>query len=135
MVGVVYDSIVSKIEDDISQNVQEFIEEGEVHIVGDGSSSPEDQATLIPEHLAELEGLTDDITSSLGFKVVDTVHDFKGDNPAAQFEAGVSCGGNYPYMVGASHRNRFSDFSHVTNCQDNCPCRAFWKGVWAPQVL
>ena len=70
--------------------------EGEVHIVGHGSSSLEDQATLIPECLAELEDLTDDVTSSSGIKGVDTVRFFKGDKPAAQFEAGVSCGGNDP---------------------------------------
>ena len=73
MVGVVYDSIVIKTEDEIRQNAQEFIEEGEVHIVAHGSSSLEDQATSIPECLAELEGLTDDVTSSSGIKVVDTV--------------------------------------------------------------
>lgn len=86
MVGVVYDSIVFKTEDEIGQNVQEFIE---VYIVAHGSSSLEDQATLIPERLEELEGLTDDVTSSSGIKVVDIVRFFKGDKPAAQFEAGV----------------------------------------------
>ena len=70
MVGVVYDSIVFKTENEIGQNVQEFVEEGEVHIVGHGSSSLEDQATLIPECLAELEDLTDDVTSSSGSKVL-----------------------------------------------------------------
>lgn len=116
MVGLVYDSIVFKTENEIGQNVQEFIEEDEVHIVRHGSSSLEDQATLISERLAELEGLTDDITSSSGIKVVDTVHFFKGDKPAAQFEAGESCGGNYPCVGCACYRNCFSDFSHVTNC-------------------
>ena len=67
-------------------NVQEFVEE--VHIVGDGSSFLDDQATLIPERLAELEGLTDDVTSNSGIKVGDTVF-FQEDKPAAQFEAGV----------------------------------------------
>ncbi len=44
--------------------MQEVIEE--VHIVVHGSSSLEDQATLIPERLVELGGLTDDVTSSSG---------------------------------------------------------------------
>ena len=78
MVGVVYDSIVFKTEDEVGQNVQEFIEEGEVHIVAHGSSSLEDQATLIPERLAELECLTNDVTSSSGIKVIDTVRFFQG---------------------------------------------------------
>ena len=43
---------------------------------------------LIPERLAELEGLTHEITSKSGIKIVDTVRFFKGDRPAAEFEAG-----------------------------------------------
>ena len=101
MVGVVYDSIVFKTESEVGQNVQELIE-GEIHIVAHGSSSLQDQATLIPERLAELEGLTDDVTSSSGIKVVDTV----------RWELSMcwcSC-----------HCNRFSDFSH----EENCPQRS-----------
>ena len=54
--------------------MQEFVEE--VHIVGDGSFFLDNQATLIPERLAELEGLTDDVTSNSGIKVGDTVRFF-----------------------------------------------------------
>ena len=79
--------------------MQEVIEE--VHIFGHGSSSLEDQATLIPECLVELGGLTDDVTSSSGIKVVDTHCFFKGDKPTEQFYAGVSCGGIYS-CVGCS---------------------------------
>ena len=71
---------------------------------------------MIPEWLAELEGLTDDVTSSSGIKVVDTVQFFKGDKPAAQFEARVSCGGKYPCVGCSCHCNCFSDFSHAVNC-------------------
>ena len=116
MVGVVYDSLVFKSESEIGHNVQEYIEEGEVHIVAHGSSTLEDQATLIPERLAELEVMTDVVTSSSGIQIVDTVRFFKGDKPAAQFEAGVSCGGNYPCVGCSCHRNRFPDFSHAANC-------------------
>ena len=72
MVGVVYDSLVFKTESEVGRSVQEYIEEGEIHIVALGSSSHPDQATLIPEHLAELEGLTVEITSSSGVQIVDT---------------------------------------------------------------
>ena len=51
---------------------------------------------MIPEWLAELEGLTDVVTSSLGIQIVDTVF-FTGDKPAAQFEAGMS------HVVGIIH--------------------------------
>ena len=117
MVGVVYDSIVFKTDVEVGQQGQEFIEEGEIHIVAHGSSSLEHQATLIPERLAELEGLTDDVTSSSGIKVVDPIRFFKGDKPAAEFEAGVSCGGNYPCVGCTCHRDRFADFSHAVNCE------------------
>ena len=53
MVGVVYDSLVFKTEDEISQKVQEFIKEGEVRIVAHGSSSLKDHTILISERLAE----------------------------------------------------------------------------------
>ena len=71
MVGVVYDSLVFKTESEVGRSVQEYIEEGEIHIVALGSSSHADQATLIPEHLAELEGLTVEITTSSGIQIVD----------------------------------------------------------------
>ena len=49
MVGVLYDSIVffSKSE---SQGIQEYVEEGEIHIV------PHGQVSSIPDRLAELMG-------------------------------------------------------------------------------
>ena len=79
MVGVVYDSLVFKTESEVGRSVQEYIEEGEIHIVALGSSSHPDQATLIPEHLAELEGLTVEITTSSGIQIVDILRFFKGD--------------------------------------------------------
>lgn len=44
----------------------------EIHILALGSSSHADQATLIPECLTELEGLTVEITSSSGIQIVET---------------------------------------------------------------
>ena len=117
MVGVVYDSLVFKSESEIGQSVQEYIEEGEIHMVALGSSTLADQVTLIPERLAELDSLTDEITSSSGIKIADTLQFFKGDKPAAQFEAGLTCGGNYPCVGCTCHRNRFSDFSHAVRCE------------------
>ena len=51
MVGVVYDSLVCKSESEVGRNVQEYIKEGEIHIVALGSSALEDQIALIPERL------------------------------------------------------------------------------------
>ena len=117
MVGVVNDSLVFKTKSEVGRSVQEYIEEGEIHIVALGSSSHANQATLIPERLAELEGRTVEITSSSGIHIVDTLRFFKGDRPAAEFEDGVSCGGNYPCVGCTCHRDHFSDFPHAVNCK------------------
>ena len=52
MVGVMYDPIVFMTENEI-----------EIHVVAHGSSSLQDQATLIPERLSELDGLSDEVLS------------------------------------------------------------------------
>ena len=116
MVGVVYDPIVFKAGSEVGQNVQEFVEEGEIHIVAHGSSTLSDQATLIPERLAELDGVTDKVTSNSGIMIMNTVRFFKGDKPAAEFEAGVSTGGNYPCVGCACHNGRFADYPHAVTC-------------------
>ena len=51
MVGVVYDSLVFKTENEVKQNVQECIEEGAIHMLAHCSAMLEDEATLIPERL------------------------------------------------------------------------------------
>ena len=76
--------------------MQEFIEEGEIHFIAHGSASLADQACIIPERLAELEGLNEPLFTSGGVRVFNTLKYFKGDKPAAEFEAGISCGGNFP---------------------------------------
>ena len=41
--------VVFKTESEVSQSVQEFVEEGEIHMVVHGSSTLADQATLNPK--------------------------------------------------------------------------------------
>ena len=50
--------VVFKTESEVSQSVQEFVEEGEIHMVVRGSSTLADQATLNPKWLAELDSLS-----------------------------------------------------------------------------
>ena len=71
-VGVLYDPIVffSKSE---SPGIQEYVEEGEIHIVAHGSSSLLDQACIIPERLAELDGLCEAVTMKSGIHIKDTL--------------------------------------------------------------
>ena len=95
MVGVVYNPVLFLSESE-SPGVQEFVEEGEIHFIAHGSSSLADQACLIPERLAELEGLNEPLCTAGGIQIADTLKYFKGDKPAAEFEAGISCGGSFP---------------------------------------
>lgn len=95
LVGVLYDPIVFLSESECP-GIQECVEEGTIHIVAHGSSSLSDQATIVPERLAELDGMSEPVVTDSGIEVVDTLRFFKGDKPAAQFEAGISCGGHYP---------------------------------------
>ena len=94
---------------EVGHSVKELVE-GEIHIVAHGPSTFSDQALLIPEWLGELNCVTDEVTSKSGVKNVDELQYFKGDKPAAEFEAGVSTGGNYPCVGCACHHNRFADF-------------------------
>ena len=100
-----------------SPGVQEFIEEGEIHFIAHRSSSLADQACIIPKRLAELEGLNEPLFTSGGVRVFDTLKYFKGDKPAAEFEAGISCGGNFPCVGCVCSSSRFSDFAHATSCE------------------
>ena len=67
----------------------------EIHFIAHGSSSLADQACITPERLAELEVLNEPLFTSEGVCVFDTLKYFKGDKRAAEFEAGISCGGTF----------------------------------------
>ena len=64
-----------------------------------------------------MDGLSDEVLSSTGIRITDRLRFFKGDKPAAQFEAGITCGGNYPCVACVCHRNSFADFPHAVKCE------------------
>ena len=120
MVGVLYDPFVFLSQSE-SPGIQEYVEEGEIHIVVHGSSSLLDQACLDqacikPEHLVELDGLCGTVTMKNGIQIMDTLKFFKGDKPAAHFEAGISCGGHFLCVGCIRSASHFSDFAHVSYC-------------------
>ena len=121
MIGIMYDPIVFLSESE-SLGIQEFVEEGEIHFVAHGTSSLSDQLAIVPERVAELEGLSEPARTENGIQVVDTLRFFKGDKPAAEFESGISCGGKYPCVGCVCSVSRFTDFSHVANY---CEIRTF----------
>ena len=101
MVGAVYNPVLFLSESE-SPGVQEF--------------TLADQACIIQERLAELEGLNEPLFTSGGVRVFDSLKYFKGIKPAAEFEAGISCGGNFPCVGCVCSSSRFSDFAHATSC-------------------
>ena len=52
-----------------------------------------------------------------GVKVFDVLKYFKGDKPAAEFKAGISCGGTYPCVGCICSASQFGDFAHATSCK------------------
>ena len=58
MIGIMYDPIVF-LSESKSPGIQEFVEEGEIHFVAHGTSSLSDQLAIVPERVAELEGLSE----------------------------------------------------------------------------
>ena len=63
-----------------SPGIQEFVEEGEIHFVVHGTSSLSDQLAIVPERVAELEGLSEPVRTENGIQVVATLRFFKGDS-------------------------------------------------------
>ena len=47
----------------------------------------------------------------------DTLKYFKDDKPAAEFEADISCGGNFPCVGCVCSSSCFTDFVHATSCE------------------
>ena len=66
--------------------VQHHIEEPCVYIMAAGSSSKEDQASLIPDQVECLSELAQTITAANGAPLQDVLRFFKGDSPPQQFE-------------------------------------------------
>ena len=75
MIGIMYDPIVFLSESE-SPGIQEFVEEGEIHFVAHGTSSLSDQLAIVPERVAELEGLSEPVRTENGIQVVDTLRFF-----------------------------------------------------------
>ena len=93
-------------------------EEGEIHFIAHESSSLV-EACIIPERLAELEGLNEPVFISRRVRVFDTLKYFKVDKPAAKFEAGISCGGNFPCVGCVCSSCHFTDFALATSCEQH----------------
>ena len=117
VVGAVYNPLVYLTDEEVAgsskstMSVQEMVEQGEVYIMAHCSSSSADQAGLIPERLACLDGLSDPIDLEDGLRIYDSLQFFKGDKQSAWFEAGIQRGGNYCCIACNSHVKNFANYT------------------------
>ena len=100
-VHILYDDAVFFTNEEYQQkhnqniDIQSEVEQPEIHMLALSSPSIEDQAALLPERVACLHDLSETITASNGVELIDRLHFFTGDKPAAQFERGTQIGGTY----------------------------------------
>ena len=100
MVAVMYDSAVFLTDQEyqekssISINVQSIIEKPQLYILARCPSN-EQQILYSEERMLDISMLTSPIISSNSVEINDQLRIFKGDKPAAQFEAGQQKGGRF----------------------------------------
>ena len=97
--------------------IQQLVEEPLIHIIAAGTSSIQDQASLIPDRVDCLEDLSQPLVSSNGVVVEDILRFFKGDTPAQSFERGTQSGGNYKCGGCRCHSSMMEDLSHALQCK------------------
>ena len=77
------------------ENIQEIIEQPQIHLLALGGSSLDDQLSLIGDRADCLHELQTKLVASNGIELKDTVRFFVGDKPAQNFERGTQNGGNF----------------------------------------
>jgi hypothetical protein len=117
---VFYDPAVFKTDAEIESshgisNIQAYIEEPELYIIGVCSSTTESQAALISDRLECVNKFSAEIEASNQIKIRDRLMFFSADKPAAQFERGTQRGGNYPCGSCGVHVDSMDDFAYCSN--------------------
>ena len=125
-VNTVYDTAVHMSEDQYTcktgkavkcARIQQLVEEPLIHIIAAGTSSVQDQASLIPDRVDCLKDLSQPLVTSNGVVVEDVLRFFKGDTPAQSFERGTQSGGNYKCGGCGCHSNMMEDVAHALQCK------------------
>ena len=123
-VGTIYDQGVHLNEEEYYRrtgkkvkNIQKLVEAPHIHIIGVGSSSVEDQASVLPDRVECLNDLHKVSTTSLGIPINDELRFFKGDTPAQQFERGTQQGGHYKCGGCGCHAQMMEDMAHALECK------------------
>ena len=97
-------------------DVQAEVEQPEIYLLAKGSSSIEDQASVIADRLDCLQDLSTPTIASNGVEIVDTLMFFCGDHPAAQFERGTQQGGHYKCGGCGVRDTIMGDQAHALRC-------------------
>ena len=119
-VSVMYDKAIFLTEDEYNEkfnvkikNIQSIIEEPFFYILS-RCPATDVQLSYSATRCEDLELLNETI-SWKGAPIKDQMRLFKGDGPAAQFEAGQQKGGNFPCWGCSIHKSRISDFVHASS--------------------
>ena len=92
-------------------NLQSIVEQPRIHLLAAGSSSLEDQLSVLQDRLDCINELPEAVSSSNGLVIKDQLKIFIGDHPAQQFERGTQMGGIYKYVCGTKDI-RFDYLTH-----------------------
>ena len=98
-------------------SVQSFVERPALYIIAAGSSSVEDQVTILPDRIDCLRELSIAVESQNGVPVTDKLRFFIGDHPAQQFERGTQLGGMYKCGSCGVKDILMDDFAHTVNAK------------------
>ena len=112
-VHTMYDSEVFKDESTIQSEVEEL----ELYLIAINPSTIEDQASIIPDRVADLHDRKEPILSTAGIPVQDVLRFFTGDHPAAQFERGTQVGGKYKCGGCGCKATIMDDQAHTLRCK------------------
>ena len=94
-----------------SLDVPTIVEEPEIHILSQSSSSLCDQTQYIECRRQCLSDLSKKLTTKAGVQIQDVMRFFHGDGPAMQFEAGNRIGGHYCCVGCDAHSSYFDDLT------------------------
>ena len=98
-------------------DIQQIVEEPNIHVIVLGSSSAEDQASIIPDRVDCLLDMAEPSTISNGVVIHDELRFFKGDTPAQQFERGTQQGGHYKCGGCGCKSSMMEDLAHAQECK------------------
>ena len=119
-VHVMYDPVLFYTQEEYQElhpetdiNIQAEVEQPEIHLLALGSSSIEDQSSLIEDRLSCILDLSEPVKTETGVEIKDTLRYFTGDHPATQFEQGTKIGGHYKCAVCGVLENLFDDQAHT----------------------